>query len=64
MPLESSEEQIAALLEKDQNGPINMLNLLKCNEFAGYADGSEAELSGREAYMRYGVKVAQLLVQR
>ena len=39
-------EQMAALIEKDRGGPINMLNLLKFKEFAAYADRSDAEISG------------------
>ena len=38
-----------------------MLNLLKFKEFAEYADGSDAKISGKEAYMRYGAKVAVLV---
>lgn len=55
------DEQMAALIENDQGGPINMLNLLKFKEFAEYPDGSDAELSGQEAYMRYGAKVSELV---
>ncbi|MFK8021410.1 MAG: DUF1330 domain-containing protein [Pseudomonadales bacterium] len=63
MAITSREEQIAALIEKDQGGPINMLNLLKFKEFAEYPDGSDAELSGKEAYMRYGAKVTELVTK-
>ncbi len=55
------DEQVAALLENDHGGPINMLNLLKFKEFAEYPDDSDAELSGQEAYMRYGIKVVELI---
>ena len=34
-----------------------MVNLLKFREKAEYADGSEPELSGRDAYLRYGAGV-------
>ncbi|HWU80285.1 MAG TPA: DUF1330 domain-containing protein, partial [Caulobacter sp.] len=35
------------------DGPFVMVNLLKFKERAEYADGSDAHLSGREAYVRY-----------
>jgi uncharacterized protein (DUF1330 family) len=38
-----------------------MLNLLKFKAKAAYADGSDAQLSGAEAYARYGAAVAKLL---
>jgi uncharacterized protein (DUF1330 family) len=34
-----------------------MINLLKFKPHATYADGSEPELTGREAYARYGAAV-------
>ena len=43
------------------DGPIVMVNLLKFREKAAYKDGSDAELSGREAYARYGAGVAPLI---
>ena len=55
------DEQIAALIENDQGGSINMLNLLKFKAFAEYPDGRDAELSGQEAYMRYGAKVSEMV---
>ena len=61
MTITPRDEQMAALIEKDRGGPINMLNLLKFKEFAEYADGGDAEISGQEAYMRYGAKVAVLV---
>ncbi|MFT4826715.1 MAG: hypothetical protein ACJAUG_003180 [Halioglobus sp.] len=62
MAIAPSDEQIAALIEKDQGGPINMLNLLKFKEFAEYPDGSDVQLSGKDAYMRYGRKVAEQVI--
>jgi uncharacterized protein (DUF1330 family) len=50
-------EQAAAFFGAEDDGPMCMVNLLKFKEKAEYADGSEPELSGREAYMRYGVAV-------
>lgn len=61
MAITPRDEQMAALIEIDRGGPANMLNLLKFKEFAEYADGSDAKISGKEAYMRYGAKVAVLV---
>ena len=61
MAITPRDEQMAALIEIDRGGPVNMLNLLKFKEFAEYADGSDAKISGKEAYMRYGAKVAVLV---
>jgi uncharacterized protein (DUF1330 family) len=49
--------QMQAMIEKGPEGPIVMVNLLKYRERASYgADRAEAKenLSGREAYQRYG----------
>ena len=54
-------ERIAAMQEPGPDGPIVMVNLLKFRERAQYPDGRDPELSGREAYMRYGRAVAELL---
>ncbi len=43
------------------HGPLVMVNLLKFKVKAEYADGSEPELSGREAYLRYGAGVQACL---
>jgi uncharacterized protein (DUF1330 family) len=61
MAITPRDEQMAALIKNDKGGPINMLNLLKFRKFAEYADGSDAALSGKEAYMRYGAKVAEMV---
>lgn len=44
-----------------EEGPFVMVNLLKFKPKAEYADGSDAHLSGREAYARYGEEVARLV---
>jgi len=54
-------ERIAAMQEPGPDGPIVMVNLLKFRERARYPDGRDPELSGRDAYMRYGAAVAELL---
>ena len=52
-----SGEQAMAFFSAPEDGPMCMVNLLKFKPKAEYADGSDAELSGREAYMRYGAGV-------
>jgi len=47
----------------DKDGPVVMVNLLKFHERAAYPDGRDADISGQEAYMRYGVEVAKLLTK-
>ena len=54
-------ERIQAMQEPGPGGPILMVNLLKFKDRAEYPDGRDAELSGREAYMRYGEAVSKLL---
>ena len=52
-----SEEQAQAFFSAEEDGPMCMVNLLKFKDKAIYTDGSEPELSGREAYLRYGAGV-------
>ena len=52
-----SADQAAAFFSAEDDGPMCMVNLLKFKEKAEYADGSEPELSGRDAYLRYGAGV-------
>lgn len=59
--LHPSPEQAKAFFQSEDDGPMCMVNLLKFREKAAYADGSEPELSGREAYMRYGAGVQACL---
>ncbi len=54
-------ERIAAMQEPGPAGPIIMVNLLRFHARARYPDGRDADLSGREAYRRYGAGVIQLL---
>jgi uncharacterized protein (DUF1330 family) len=54
--------QMQAMMEKGPEGPIIMVNLLKYRERAAYeAARAEAkeDLSGREAYQRYGAAAFQ-----
>ena len=52
-------EQIQTFLAEE--GPVCMVNLLKFREKAAYPDGRDPELSGREAYMRYGQEMIKLV---
>jgi uncharacterized protein (DUF1330 family) len=54
-------EQAAAFFSAAEDGPFVMVNLLKFKERADYPDGSDAGLSGREAYARYGAGVQACL---
>jgi len=54
-------EQAMAFFSANEDGPFVMVNLLKFKERAEYADGSDAELSGAEAYARYGEAVSKLV---
>jgi uncharacterized protein (DUF1330 family) len=47
----------------DKDGPVVMVNLLKFHERAAYPDGRDADISGQEAYMRYGIEVSKLLTK-
>ncbi|HJV42342.1 DUF1330 domain-containing protein [Caulobacter sp.] len=53
--------QIAEFFGAPEEGPIVMVNLLKFRTRAEYPDGSDAHLSGREAYGRYGEAVSRLV---
>ena len=55
-------EQAMAFFGGTEDGPFVMVNLLKFKPKAEYADGSDAHLTGWEAYQRYGVEVAKLVV--
>ena len=54
-------EQTAAFFTGAEDGPFVMVNLLRFRQQADYADGSDAHLSGREAYARYGAGVQACL---
>ncbi|MFM7348978.1 MAG: DUF1330 domain-containing protein [Erythrobacter sp.] len=55
-------EQAMMFFAGGDDAPICMVNLLKFKDKATYADGSEPELSGREAYARYAAGVNACLV--
>ena len=50
-------EQAMAFFSLPEDGPFVMVNLLKFRKNAEYPDGSDAHLSGREAFLRYGMAV-------
>jgi uncharacterized protein (DUF1330 family) len=54
-------EQFAAFFGLPEEGPFVMVNLLKFKPHANYPDGSDAHLTGLEAYARYGAEVAKLV---
>lgn len=59
--LHPAPSQAMAFFGADDGQPICMVNLLKFKDRATYADGSEPELSGREAYARYAEGVRACL---
>lgn len=56
-----SPEQAAAFFGGVEDGPFVMVNLLQFKPLAEYPDGSDAALTGREAYARYGAAVQACL---
>jgi uncharacterized protein (DUF1330 family) len=44
-----------------EDGPFVMVNLLKFKARAEYEDGSDAHLTGEQAYARYGAAVSRLV---
>lgn len=56
-----SPEQAAAFFAMPDDGPFVMVNLLKFREKALYPDGSDADLPGMAAYLRYGMAVRALI---
>jgi uncharacterized protein (DUF1330 family) len=70
MPIEPDSQQIAevaALAGGDTDGPVVMLNLNRYRERARYdgevPGGESGDVSGHEAYMRYGVVASQVLAR-
>ncbi len=58
-----SPEQAKTFFSGEEDGPMCMVNLLKFKEKAEYADGSDPDLSGRDAYLRYGMGVQACLAK-
>jgi uncharacterized protein (DUF1330 family) len=59
--LHPSPEQGKAFFSAQDDGPMCMVNLLKFKDKADYIDGAEPELSGRDAYLRYGAGIQACL---
>ncbi len=55
--LHPTPEQAMRFFAGGDDAPICMVNLLKFKDKAAYADGSEPDLTGREAYARYAAGV-------
>lgn len=62
MSIEPTASQFERLAASDEEGPVVMLNLLR---FKQRADGIDAEdeISGNEAYARYGAAVSAFLTE-
>jgi len=56
-----SPEQAMGFFGGPEDGPFVMVNLLKFKDRAEYPDGSDAHLTGAEAYARYGEEVRKLV---
>jgi uncharacterized protein (DUF1330 family) len=56
-----SQDQAMAFFGSPEDGPFVMVNLLKFKDRAEYEDGSDAHLTGAEAYNRYGEEVSKLV---
>ena len=56
-----NKDQMDEFLEGDIDSPISMVNLLKFKEKAEYEDRRDTNLSGKEAYMIYGMEVQEHL---
>lgn len=54
-------EVIQGFFADADHGPMVMVNLLKFKDKATYPDGRDPELTGREAYDRYGKAVVDCL---
>ena len=54
-------ELAQAFFSAADHGPMVMVNLLKFKDKATYPDGRDPELTGRDAYNRYGVAVVDCL---
>ena len=66
-PTREQIEAMAAIAEGDGDGPLVMLNLNRYRERAAYADeppgGGSPDVSGREAYERYGAVAVEVLAR-
>ena len=61
--LQPTTDQITRFTKDDHDGPIVMINLLKFKDRAAYAESDPEhgdDISGAEAYARYGAEVGKL----
>ena len=56
-----SPDQAMDFFGAPEDGPFVMVNLLKFKAHAEYPDGSDAQLTGAQAYARYGEEVRKLV---
>ncbi len=56
--IDPTAEQFRAMMKDPWDGPVHMLNLIRLNDRAAYADGREA--SGADAYAAYGRESAPI----
>jgi hypothetical protein len=54
-------DQAKAFFFGDDNGPMVMVNLLKFKDKAEYPDGSNPDMTGKQAYAVYGAAVMKCL---
>jgi uncharacterized protein (DUF1330 family) len=58
-----TEEQMLTLAGLESDRPVCMVNLLKYREKAQYEDGSDSDISGREAYRRYAEPMSEIVIR-
>ena len=56
-----SQDQAMEFFGSPEDGPFVMVNLLKFKPKAQYEDGSDADLTGQQAYARYAAEVSKLI---
>lgn len=54
-------QQFTEFFAIDEDGPFVMVNLLKFKDRAEYDGDTEGEMTGRQAYERYGAEVTKLV---
>lgn len=59
-----SHVQALAMASDEDPRPVVMLNLLRFRDRASYEDGRETTLSGREAYLLYGMEMQKIVASR
>jgi len=67
MTVVPSPQQIQMMAENGPTGPMVMVNLLKYRKKAAYESGhaeAKVNLSGRDAYQRYGIVAMQHVMKR